>query len=260
MSVAEPTSVPKPNFGVNDTPLRRFAVLAAIKLLKRIRPRIGNVLFLTDKLCVKYGPLKPLSEAFTLHFVANHTTIPVPKVYCAFVHNGWTYTVMERIKGEAIANTWHSRSGESKAKILAQLREMVKEWRKLPPPGPGVAHVGGGPLYDGRLPGTSLTFGPFKTIQDFHSFLRNGHRARPDHIPEINNMISLQDRPWPMPVFTHGDLSSFNIIVRGDEVVGIIDWETAGWYPSYWEYTTFLEPMPQELEMEKIRQRYFGDF
>ena len=37
-------------------------------------------------------------------------------------------------------------------------------------------------------------------------------------------------------VFTHGDLSSFNIVARVDGIVGIIDWETAGWYPSYWEY------------------------
>ena len=80
-----------------------------------------------------------------------------------------------------------------------------------------------------------------------------------------------------MPIVTHGDLSSFNILVRGDRVVGIIDWETAG-YPSYWEYSMawwlfhpdnefwrwetdrFLDPiMPQELEMEKMRIRYFGD-
>lgn len=36
-------------------------------------------------------------------------------------------------------------------------------------------------------------------------------------------------------VFTHGDLSSLNILARVDDIVGIIDWETAGWYPSYWE-------------------------
>lgn len=88
--------------------------------------------------------------------------------------------------------------------------------------------------------------------------------------------MELQDRPWPPPVFTHGDLSSLNILVRSDEVVGIIDWETAGWYPSYWEYTTacqvnprnpfwreqidkFLEPMPGELEMDQVRLKYFGD-
>lgn len=78
-------------------------------------------------------------------------------------------------------------------------------------------------------------------------------------------------------VLTHGDLSSLNILVRGDTVVGIIDWETAGWFPLYWEYTCasnvnpqnefwrqevdkFMTPMPHELRMEGIRQKYFGDF
>ena len=86
----------------------------------------------------------------------------------------------------------------------------------------------------------------------------------------------MQDKAWPLPVFTHGDLSSLNVLVRGDKIVGVIDWETAGWYPVYWEYTTasqvspmnsfwreeidkFLEPMPEALEMETIRQKYFGD-
>ncbi|KAK8108123.1 uncharacterized protein PG998_010136 [Apiospora kogelbergensis] len=26
------------------------------------------------------------------------------------------------------------------------------------------------------------------------------------------------------------------IFVRDDKAIGIIDWETAGWYPEYWEY------------------------
>jgi len=76
-------------------------------------------------------------------------------------------------------------------------------------------------------------------------------------------------------VLTHGDLSSLNIMVQGDTVVGIVDWETAGWFPKHWEYTCakyvnpynpfwadpiddFLEPMPRELEMENIRRKYFG--
>lgn len=78
-------------------------------------------------------------------------------------------------------------------------------------------------------------------------------------------------------MLTHGDLSSLNILVKDDQVVGIIDWETAGWFPAYWEYTTacqvnpqnsfwrheidrFLDPYPAELTMKGIRQKYFGDF
>jgi thiamine kinase-like enzyme len=184
---------------------------------------------------------------------------------------------MERIHGETVGAGWFKRSEESKTKILNQLRKMIEEMRRITPPeGTGVAHVDGGPLYDPRLPGTSNHFGPFKTIRDFHRHLRGGLEAHPEHKPEIGELISRQDNLRSPLVFTHGDLSSLNVLACGDEVVGIVDWETAGWYPSYWEYTTawnvnpqnqfwrdevdkFLQPMPEELEMEKIRLKYFGD-
>lgn len=40
------------------------------------------------------------------------------------------------------------------------------------------------------------------------------------------------------PVFTHGDFSPGNIILREDGSKGavIIDWQYAGWYPSCWEF------------------------
>lgn len=55
---------------------------------------------------------------------------------------------------------------------------------------------------------------------------------------DIEKMVAMQDAPWPPPVFTHADLNPFNILVCGDKVVGIIDWESAGWLPNYWEYTS----------------------
>jgi len=64
-------------------------------------------------------------------------------------------------------------------------------------------------------------------------------------------------------------------MVRDDKVVGIIDWENAGWMPPYWEYASawnaapmnqfwqdevvkFLTPLPRELAMEAIRRRWFS--
>jgi thiamine kinase-like enzyme len=91
-------------------------------------------------------------------------------------------------------------------------------------------------------------------------------------------MVAKQDGPWPPPVFTHGDLNPFNIMIRDKKVVAIIDWETAGWYPSYWEYTAawtgndvirkgwqdlipkFLDPYPEELSMEITRQKWWGEY
>lgn len=260
-----------------DNPFYRYAILVAIKILKRIRPRDGNVLMLTDSVCVKYGPLVQLSEASAIRFISQHTSIPVPKIYCAFTHGGWNYIVMERIQGEYIGRGWVKRDEESKAKLLSQLSDMVLEMRRLQPPdGVGVASVDGGPLYDCRVPGPSLRHGPFKTIQDFHRHLRMGLEFDDKLQPDVQKLIKQQDRSWPL-VFTHGDLSSLNILARGDKIVGIVDWETAGWYPAYWEYTSacqvnpqnsfwiheidkFLQPWPEELAMERIRWERFGNF
>ncbi|GKZ80700.1 hypothetical protein AnigIFM56816_004926 [Aspergillus niger] len=261
---------------INDCALYRILTLLAIAALRKFRPFKGSVLMLTDRICVKYGQHVDLSEAGTMCFISQNTSIPVPKVLCAFTHQRCTYIVMERIKGEMIGAGWVYRSEESKAKILTQLQRMVQEMRTLPPPaGMGVGSVVDGTLFDGRLPGTSLRFGPFPSVQEFHRHLRGGMDFDPGLDPAIQELIRQHDRSFPIK-FTHGDLSSLNILARGDTIVGIIDWETAGWYPSYWEYTTacqvnpqnsfwineidkFITPMPDELAMERIRQKFFGD-
>lgn len=52
-----------------------------------------------------------------MRFIAAHTSIPVPKVFCAFTRHDWTYIVMERIDGDMIGSGWPHRSTESKEKI-----------------------------------------------------------------------------------------------------------------------------------------------
>ncbi|TKA64550.1 hypothetical protein B0A49_09936 [Cryomyces minteri] len=228
-----------------------------------------------------------LSEAASLEFIRRHTSAPVPKVYCAFERHGQTYIVMERIKGHKLADGWSERSEKSRTCILAQLRRILEEIRSIPSThGSAVASVDGGSLYDMRLPGlglgypkqTPLRFGPFDDIPAFHRWLRRPASTVADHFgPEVNELINLHEQTdWGSPVFTHGDMTSLNVLVQGDSVVGIVDWETAGWYPSYWEFTTasqvtfrngllaqyidsFLEPRWDELRMERIRLKYFGD-
>jgi hypothetical protein len=119
---------------INYTPLRRFMVLAAVKLLKDIVPRHGALVFIGNKLCIKYGSLRNLPEASTMRFMAQNTSIPVPKVYCAFTRKGRTYIAMGRINGEMLGRRWVERSDESKAKILRQLEGMVDEMRNIPLP------------------------------------------------------------------------------------------------------------------------------
>ncbi len=184
---------------------------------------------------------------------------------------------MDAIHGKSLTSEWTKRSQESQTKLLNQLKSLVDELRRVtPPPGIGVANINGGPLYDIRLMGPSR-FGPFPSIKDFHKHVRGGLEAHPDHTPEIAQLIAWHENANPVPVLTHGDLSSFNVLASGDRIVGIVDWETAGWYPWYWEYSTawnanpqnefwrkevgrFLDPMPKEdLEMERVRLKWFAD-
>ena len=41
-------------------------------------------------------------------------------------------------------------------------------------------------------------------------------------------------------VMTHGDLHPRNIIIKNYKIAAIIDWEHAGFYPEYWEYTKII--------------------
>lgn len=108
--------------------------------------RSGGVLFVTSKLCIKSTGYTSLAEAHAMQFVRQHTTIPVPKVYSAFEYNGRVYIAMQTVDGTMAGRNWHSRSEESKQKILSQLKSMVEQLQCLQPPAEvGVANVDGGP-------------------------------------------------------------------------------------------------------------------
>ncbi|KAH8586814.1 hypothetical protein B0O99DRAFT_656668 [Bisporella sp. PMI_857] len=168
--------------------------------------------------------------------------------------------------------------------ILAQLEKIFRQLRALKPPGTAVESCVGGSLYDSRIPRGSPRFGPFKSIQEFHSWLRQDltpeclkDRQRDQDRHDLQHMLSVQDGPWPLPTFSHGDLNPCNIIVRGGTVVGIIDWEFSGWYPHYWEYTSAWfgnatrtewqgildkvldHPQPEVFKMEEVRNKWWGE-
>lgn len=257
---------------------RKYLTLAAISLLKHFRPRQSAVLMLTSDICVKYGPFQHLSSAVAMKYIAENTTLPLPTIYCAFERKGFTYIVMSRIPGSPIGHRWKQRPQKSKARLLGQLRRYVEEMRSLRPPKEDcVQAADGGKLYDSRLLGGLAGFGPFNSIGEFHFFLRSGASSSPEQFQEVNELVEMHNTTTYSTRFTHGDLSSMNILVRDDNIVGIVDWDTAGWLPEYWEYTSasnvnvynefwkveiprFLQEYPEALHMESLRQKYFADF
>ncbi|KAF2124869.1 kinase-like protein [Dothidotthia symphoricarpi CBS 119687] len=248
------------HLAINNTFARRFLTRLALHTTAKFYSEDGLCVPISKHKIVKAGHRTHLTEA---------------------------YIVMERIQGDVLPKAWKGLSEESLEGIFTQLRKIFQELRALtPPPGmTGVESCVGGSLYDSRIPRGKPRFGPFKTIQDFHFWLR--HDFKPDDLKrreedqdshDLRDMMSKQDGSWPLPKFSHGDLNPFNVIVRGGNVVGVIDWEFAGWYPYYWEYTSawfgnlirtdwqgmigkFLDrPSPEEFKMEEVRHKWWGEF
>jgi serine/threonine protein kinase len=269
-----PGSKSNQDLAINNTLINRLFTRIALKTWGKLYKSQGQCSPISRKMIVKTGPWLDLMEAATMKFVSENTSVPVPKVYCSFVHKGRTYILMERVKGEMIGNVLDGLEHDGQQKIFAQLKRMIDELRSLiPPSGTGVQSCTGGSLWDLRIahllraPVVPTRFGPFSTIQEFHVWLREGfrfddhkhkERMKGEEGQEIAAMEAMQDGPWPPPVFTHTDLHPSNILVRGQEVVAIIDWEFSGWYPHYWEYTSawcgnlirtaWQDDLPQFLE------------
>ncbi|KAL4809501.1 hypothetical protein BDV18DRAFT_132197 [Aspergillus unguis] len=81
------------------------------------------------------------------------------------------------------------------------------------------------------------------------------------HLP-----VALCDHPI---VFTHGDLHRENVVVRkivgSDteeeyEVAALVGWETAGWYPSYWEYAYIFPVLQWNDDWPEIVEKILDPF
>jgi aminoglycoside phosphotransferase (APT) family kinase protein len=87
--------------------------------------------------------------------------------------------------------------------------------------------------------------GPFSSVETFYNYLfapASDHTFKSDteYQKTLSRAERLQNRQHRI-VFTHGDFKAHNILVDDDgHLSGFLDWESAGWYPEYWEFTTAM--------------------
>jgi aminoglycoside phosphotransferase len=87
---------------IENTSIRRISTLIALKTTARLFKRNRTCIPISKNLIVKTGPYVHLAEVATMRFVAENTSLPVPKVFCSFLHKDRAYIVMERIEGETM--------------------------------------------------------------------------------------------------------------------------------------------------------------
>lgn len=196
----------------------------------------GHIYRVTSKLLLKvnrgvYGP-----EADNIRFIRNNTTIPVPRVVASARGHGKSFMLMTCIPGEELEAAWPKLNQSQRDSVVQQLRGFVDELRQLKPPSslpPGaVCSLKNEPMHESRV--ASVTpFGPFANEDSFNRGLLHVIK-RFVYQGKIDDIYSRM-RADHQIVFTHGDFAPRNILVQGDKIVAVIDWEDSGWLPEYWE-------------------------
>jgi aminoglycoside phosphotransferase (APT) family kinase protein len=181
----------------------------------------------------RYGILP--AEPNAMRFVAEHTRIPVPRVYDV----GEDYYTMDFIDGETLYRAWDTTlSAEDRELVCRQLRGYVGELRAIKSPDGAICSFGGRPAIDDRK-FFRREGGPFAGEAAYNEFLLDTVRG----LEIIRDMVRKKMRTDHEIVLTHGNLDPRNVLVRpGVGVVGIIDWQYAGYYPEYVDLLRSFRP------------------
>ncbi|GBE86968.1 kinase-like domain-containing protein [Sparassis latifolia] len=200
----------------------------------------ATVQLYNGQLIYKFGHRVKENEFHAMKLVSEHTSIPVPRVTDWAQFNKTGFLVMSFIPGKPLSESWDSMPSQSRHSIVSQLKGHLTQLRQIPKPaecnGAFVCGAMGGPVStEVPIPGRQFT-GPFaddltfrKAIGDAY-FATAGRRYTP---AEVTAFLPSSSKS----VLTHCDFVPRNILVDGEKVTGIIDWEFSGWYPDYWEFS-----------------------
>jgi hypothetical protein len=127
---------------------------------------------------------------------------------------------------------------------LFELKECIGAMRQWIPPNPkGIYSVIGTSLRSTRV--HDHIMGPFAAENELHDFLlspASGHAfdTTTEYINALAQANEIRNCPHKI-TFTHGDLKAHTILVGDDgHLSGFLDWESTGWYPEYWDFTTAM--------------------
>ncbi|KAL6353685.1 hypothetical protein LRP88_12998 [Fusarium phalaenopsidis] len=189
-----------------------------------------------SRMVIKERSTKPPNfEAAALGFIRSNTAIPVPGII-----KDWTeepdryFLAMDRVPGEPLTKIWPGMSELDRHRIAEQAAGHLAELRSLQ--SPRLESLGNQPLYSAFLfrNGYGLPHGPFTSDDQLWEEMA---KALPWLSEKASGRLRKRMPPAAPYTFTHGDLSTDNIIIQDGNISGIIDWEASGYFPAWWEST-----------------------
>lgn len=226
-----------------------------------------------DSIYVKRGTSQQVRrEVEAMDFVRRHTSIPIPSVFEIHVNendtNPSSWFSMSATPGCPLTDAWSSMNEKARRATQTDLRNFLHELRAVPPLAPVfIGSCNGGPAYDRRLNnGYPLLQSRILMISSWALW--------PDVLGKSLSITIADNLQIDHGVaFTHADLCGEHIFVETTtgRITGFIDWEMAGWWPAYWEYTksqfgnrhqtwwklliaNVLHPHQHELRIEDLQQ------
>ena len=174
------------------------------------------------------------AEARSLDLVERYTEIPAPRVIDTFETPQHSYLLMTRVPGQPVGQILDVMTDGETKQVVSDLKKIVSELLQIPN-AIGfqfrICNSLGEGFLDWRIPDSQHEDLRFKTEADFNEYL-----TRP-FWDETRKLAAKSHDTHHKIVFTHGDLNMRNILAINGKVTGIVDWENAGWFPEYWEFT-----------------------
>jgi aminoglycoside phosphotransferase len=179
--------------------------------------------------------------------IARAAGIPAPKVLSVGEHppgsTFWPVSIlMTRLPGLELINIDMPFEENLEGPWVGELKKCLDTMRTWDSPyGQRICSPINTSIKSSRVP--KHVMGPFENEAALHEYLlkpasSHSFASREKYEETLALARRIQERPHQV-VFTHGDFKEHNVLVDDDSnLTGWLDWESAGWYPEYWEFTT----------------------
>ncbi|KAI0175495.1 hypothetical protein GGR52DRAFT_314695 [Hypoxylon sp. FL1284] len=161
------------------------------------------------------------------------TSVPIQNVMAGWKEDGKVITIVERVPGQRLYDIWWDLSKDQRERIANEVAHHVHQWRRLK--ADRVSSLSGGAAYHENLFGASPQgFGPFKSDEQLWHCIQ---QQLEDKMIDRDVIQVLEDyMPESAPcVFTHGDLSCYNILIHDGKVSAVLGFENAACLPVWAE-------------------------
>lgn len=204
-----------------------------------------------------------VEDALKAMELARQLGLRVPNVKRVVQFEGMVYLIMERIDGVSLEEIWTKLGWIDSLRLAVELRRDIHLLRSI-------TSSTAGSLITGECRSFWLDdlycLPPRSRPADLASFLtfwvdfvnpQAAMKAAETQLPATPSKNYVPSTAGPL-VFTHHDLAPRNILLDKSGCLWLVDWDIAGWYPSYFEYAAMHNFIPERWSwLARIRWNLF---